>query len=177
MIKTWALAACIGIAAIVTGVSAVAQQNFTAEQAATFNSECVAGGGDATLCQCVWNGVQTGMTAPEFASFDAAVRSENTHPSMGKYELIVGRCNGTNRATASNPEAYPGHTSTNFMNGCISGGVSQAICACSMNRFERELPLQTFAELDHMMRWNKGPGHPHYTTFVRIVQECARANP
>jgi len=176
MIKTWAVAVCVGVAALVAGLGAAAQQSFTAEQGATFNAECTTNGGAGALCQCVWNGVQAAMTPPEYESLDAAVRSQNTHPSMGKYELIVGRCNGTNRATAANPEAYPGHTNTNFMTGCTGGGVSQAICSCSMNRFERELSLQTFTELDHMMRWNKGPGHPHYTTFVRIVQECAMAS-
>ena len=177
MIKTWAMAVCLGAAAIVTSVGALAQQSFTPQQGAAYMAECTSAGSDQTLCQCVWNGVQTRMSAAEYAELDAAFRVQQIHPSMGKYELIVGECNGTSRVTASNPEAYPGHTSANFMSACVNSGVSQAICACTMNTLERQMPLQSFAELDHMMNWGKGEQHPQYPAFVQIVQTCAAQNP
>lgn len=177
MIKTWAMAACVAVAGLVVAVNAAAQNGFAPHLQAQYQSECTAGGASAELCACVWNGVQQRMSGEEFQALDTAMRSQQLHPSMAKYELIVGVCNGTSRVTASNPEAYPGHTSTNFMNGCQQGGVSQAICACSMNQFERTMSLQEFTELDRMMSWGKGEEHPLYQSFISTVQTCARNNP
>jgi len=176
MIKNWAMAVCVAVAGLVVAVNAAAQNGFGAESAAAFQSECAASGGGAELCTCVWNGIQQGMSGAEYQALDAALRSQQLHPSMAKYELIVGVCNGTSRVTASNPAAYPGHTSTNFMNGCQQGGVSHAICACSMNEIERTLTLQQFTELDRMMSWGKGEEHALYPNFISIVQTCARNN-
>ncbi len=176
MIRTLKMVLCAGVAALAAGLSASAQTGFTPAQEQTFTSECAAGGAEASLCACIWSGLQTRMSGAEFTAMDAAFRAQQTHPAMGAFELAVGECNGTSRITASNPEAYPGHTSANFMNGCVSGGVSQAICACSMNQIEREMPLQTFVELDRMMSWGKGEQHPQYQNFVRIVQQCAVNN-
>ncbi len=178
MIKIWAIAACIALATFTTLGVAVAQQRFSAEQQAAYMSECTASpNGEAALCQCVWDGMQARMTLEEYTSLDAAVRSQQIHPSLAKYELILSVCNGTSRVTASNPEAYPGHTSANFMNGCVQGGTSQAVCACSMNEFERSMPLQTFTEIDRMLGWGRGQQHPAWPQFVQTVQACSRQNP
>lgn len=178
MIKTWAIAVCIAMMTFMTLGVAVAQQRFSVEQQATYMSECTASpSGSAALCQCVWDGVQTRMTPDEYASLDTAVRNQQIHPSLAKYELVVGVCNGTSRVTASNPEAFPGHTSANFMNGCVQGGLSHAACACSMNEVERSMSLQTFTELDRMLGWGRGNQHAAWPQFAQIVQTCQRQNP
>lgn len=176
MIKTWAMAACLAVAALVVGVANAQQQLSPSERAARFTSECTSSGATSELCQCVWDGVQTRMTAEEYASFDAAIRSQQIHPSLAKFELIVGVCNGTSRVTASNPEAFPGHTSANFMNGCVPNGVSQAVCACIMNEVERTMSLQTFTELDRLMSWGRAEEHPARPQFIGIVQACVQRN-
>jgi hypothetical protein len=139
MIRTIAIAACAILAAVSAGLSANAQNGYTAEQGAAFSAQCESDGNTPAHCTCLWNRIQSGMSVQDYVALANAYGAQTVHPLMGRFELMIGECNGTSRVTASNPEAYPGHTSTNFMNGCLGGGVAQAVCACSMNTLEREI--------------------------------------
>lgn len=170
--KIWAVAVCAAVAALAVSLSAWAQGGFSEAARTQFLSECAQGGGEAALCQCVWNGVRAEYTPAEFDELDNAYRAQTIHPNMHRQELIVAGCKGDLPSSGR----YPAYTVQNFNTGCQGGGVSAAICGCMINNLQRQLSFQDFVELDLMSAWGRDSEHASYPRLVQIAQQCVTEN-
>lgn len=166
------MAVCAVATALAVSLNAWAQGGFSEETRTQFLTECAQGGAEATLCQCVWNGVRAEYTPAQFDELDNAYRTQTLHPNMHRQELIVAACKGD---LPSN-RRFPQYTVQNFNTGCQGGGVSGAICGCMIERLQQQVSFQEFVELDLMSSWGRDSEHAVYPRLVQIAQQCVAEN-
>ncbi|MCR6646227.1 MAG: hypothetical protein NVV62_17785 [Terricaulis sp.] len=171
--KSIAVAVCAGVAALFVSVGAWAQSvGFTEDMRTQFVSECRQGGGDVTLCQCVWNGIRAEYSLQQYSELSNSYATQQLHPNMVRQELIVANCKGDAPANGR----YPAYTVQNFNTGCQGGGVSTAICSCMIDRLQQSVSFGEFVELDLMSAWGKDSEHHAYARMVDAAQQCVAAN-
>lgn len=74
------------VASLVLLAACGAREEFAPEYRETFLSACVAEGGAAATCECVWGKVESQMTRAELDALGAAERMGEEHPA--KQRLI-----------------------------------------------------------------------------------------